>query len=299
MFIKQGDFLNLQGRYVAIDIEATGNDNNSGIIVEIGAVEIIDGSIGEIFHTYVNPLNKVSKFAFDVHGLSNDFLSDKPRFHEVIESFFKFVGNSTIVGHDVVQDIKFLNKELNAIGLNSLSRAKAWCTQRISKHLFKFDEKFSLDALCDKLNIDRSERIKHGAVIDAILCAKCLIEMSKIKFPEKTDIMKNFKKIKPIISYNEIILDPEITTFSKFGKTVIIPNYPNTHKCVIKEYESQVSFIICKKQGKPIPNNPYGFPAALKLNSKKFIAVWFTLNYEKHLKTVVYDDPPSEYGVII
>ena len=225
--------MDLRGRFVAIDIEATGNNDKSGVIVEIAAIEIINGIIGKIYHTFVNPENKIAKEAFNLHGLTNEFLKDKPKFSEIIDSFLNFVGDSKIVAHDASQDIKFINKELRALNRDQLSMNNTWCTQRISKYLFKteFCTALSLNALCDNLCIDRSSRTSHRATIDAILCAQCLVAMSMMDFPDKIDITKNPIKEKPKVKCKTIMLTPDIKIFTKFEKNIIIPEYPvDTHR---------------------------------------------------------------------
>ena len=282
--------MDLHGRFVAIDIEATGNNDKSGVIVEIAAIEIIDGIIGKIYHTFVNPENKIAKEAFNLHGLTAEFLKDKPKFSEIIDSFLNFVGDSKIVAHDASQDIKFLNKELRALKRDQLSMNNAWCTQRISKYCLKLNFALSLNALCDNLNVDRSSRTSHRATIDAMLCAQCLIAMSKIDFPVNIDFTKNPTKEKPKVKCKTIMLTHDIKIFSKFEKNIIIPEYPiDTHRCMIKEFEDYATIVICKKQGITKPNNPLGYPSILKITPKKIVVIWF------EVKTEVYIDPPTEY----
>ena len=167
-------------RLVAIDTETTGF-SNSDKIVEIACIEIIDGEIGSSFHRWVNPTIGIPDRAFDVHGLSNEFLDDKPKFKAVADDFLGFIGDSALVIHNAAYDLRMINNELKAISYPALGN-EAICTLKSAKKSMKeLLESKSLDSLCDYFEIDRTKRIiqGHGALVDTKLLANLFITMDR------------------------------------------------------------------------------------------------------------------------
>ena len=166
-------------REIVFDTETTGlNPAGGDRMVEIGCIELIDRiETGRHFHAYFNPERTMPFGAEAVHGLSDAFLSDKPRFAERAEELLEFIEDSKLVAHNAGFDFSFLNHEL------SLCRKGAVCTTRMidtltiarSRHP---GAKHSLDALCMRFGVDRSQRIKHGALLDAQLLAQVYIELT-------------------------------------------------------------------------------------------------------------------------
>ena len=165
-------------REIVLDTETTGLDPNSGHrMVEVGCVELIDGlRTGEFFHSYLNPERDVPHEAFRVHGLSSQFLSDKPIFAEKVDGFLEFVADSQLVIHNAVFDMKFLNFELDRLGFPAISMDRTIDTVLIARKKFP-GSPANLDALCKRFNIDLLGRTKHGALLDAELLADVYLDL--------------------------------------------------------------------------------------------------------------------------
>ena len=165
-------------REVVLDTETTGFEPSEGHrLVEIGCVEIIDRyPTGNVYHTYVNPQRDMPAGAFNVHGLSAEFLKDKPLFGSVVDEFIAFLGDANIVIHNAAFDTKFLNFELNKIGKAPLSSSRIVDTLLLARRKHP-NMSNSLDALCDRYNIDRSKRVKHGALLDSEILAEVYSEL--------------------------------------------------------------------------------------------------------------------------
>ena len=165
-------------REIALDTETTGLDPASGHrVVEIGCVEMM-GHVrtGSHFHTYLNPERDMPREAENIHGLSSEFLKDKPTFKIVARAFLEFIGDSPLVIHNAGFDLKFLNAELNALDLPLIDYARATDTVLIARKMFP-GSPANLDALCKRFNIDLSARTKHGALLDAELLADVYLEL--------------------------------------------------------------------------------------------------------------------------
>jgi DNA polymerase-3 subunit epsilon len=155
-------------REVILDTETTGLDPAGGDrIVEIAALELFNGSITERkFHAYINPERDMPDSAFKVHGISQDFLSDKPVFDSIADLFIEFIGQDVIVAHNAEFDIKFLNAELERVGRAPIDNARVVDTLTLARRKHPGVSN-SLDALCTRYGIDRTRRSKHGALIDS------------------------------------------------------------------------------------------------------------------------------------
>ena len=165
-------------REIVLDTETTGLDPNSGHrIVEIGCVEMIDYSItGNYLHEYLNPERDMPDEAFRVHGLSNDFLADKPLFAAVADKFLDFIGDATLVIHNAEFDMKFINAELAKLGRPPIPMDRTRDTVAMARRKFP-GAQANLDALCNRFGIDNGARTKHGALLDSELLAEVYIEL--------------------------------------------------------------------------------------------------------------------------
>ena len=166
-------------REIVFDTETTGlNPAGGDRMVEIGCIEIYNRvETGRHFHAYFNPGRDMPAEAEAVHGLSTIFLSDKPCFSDRAEELLEFIADSPLVAHNASFDFGFLNFELEQCGRSavSLSRMVDTLTLARSKHP---GAKHSLDALCMRFGIDRSQRVKHGALLDAQLLAQVYVELT-------------------------------------------------------------------------------------------------------------------------
>jgi DNA polymerase-3 subunit epsilon len=166
-------------REIALDTETTGLDPNSGHrIVEIGCVEMIDRiTTGEVFHVYLNPERDMPEEAFKVHGLSAEFLADKPKMAAVADDFLRFVQDSPLVIHNAQFDMKFINYELKKLGKEAIPMTRTVDTVIMARRKFP-GSPANLDALCKRFNIDLSARTLHGALLDAELLADVYLELT-------------------------------------------------------------------------------------------------------------------------
>ena len=165
-------------REISFDTETTGLDPKSGHrIVEIGGVELINHlPTGNVFHKYINPERDMPIEAFRVHGLSEEFLSDKPLFADIADEFLEFVGDAQLVIHNAAFDMGFINAELTAIGRDIIPMDRAIDTVRMARRKFP-GAQASLNALCIRFGIDLSARDLHGALLDAQLLAAVYLEL--------------------------------------------------------------------------------------------------------------------------
>lgn len=165
-------------REIVLDTETTGLDPFSGHrIVEIGCVELVNHvRTGNYFHSYLNPERSMPAEAEVIHGLSEAFLKDKPRFAEIASSLLAFIGEATLVIHNAAFDMKFLNAELAVANRPELPMARAIDTVLMARQKYP-GQPASLDALCKRFNIDLSARTKHGALLDAELLADVYLEL--------------------------------------------------------------------------------------------------------------------------
>ena len=166
-------------REIVFDTETTGlSFSNGDRLIEIGCVEMFNRvETGRTFHAYVNPGRQVHPDAVAVHGLSDAFLADKPRFPDVVEALIAFLGDCPLVAHNAGFDFGFLNGEL------ALCKRPAICTTRMVDTLTIARQrhpgaKHTLDALCTRFGVDRSHRVMHGALLDAQLLAQVYVELS-------------------------------------------------------------------------------------------------------------------------
>jgi len=166
-------------REIIFDTETTGLDPKKGDrLVEIGCVEMVNRvQTGRTFHAYFNTDRSMPAEAEAVHGLSETFLSDKPRFHERAEELLEFMGDAPLVAHNAGFDFGFLNTELDICGLEPVSTTRMVDTVAIARVRHP-GAKNSLDALCTRYGIDRSHRTKHGALLDAELLAQVYVELT-------------------------------------------------------------------------------------------------------------------------
>lgn len=166
-------------REIVFDTETTGFDPHSGDrLVEIGCIELVNRvPTGQTFHAYFNPQRSMPSAAEAVHGLSENFLSDKPLFAAMVDEVIEFLGDAPLVAHNAKFDFGFLNHELRLCGRAEVSLERMVDTVAIARTLHP-GAKHSLDALCTRYGIDRSHRIKHGALLDAELLAQLYIELT-------------------------------------------------------------------------------------------------------------------------
>jgi DNA polymerase-3 subunit epsilon len=166
-------------REIIFDTETTGLDPKTGDrMVEIGCVEMVGRvETGRTFHAYFNPERDMPIEAERVHGLSSEFLATKPRFAELADELLEFLGDAPLVAHNAGFDFGFLNNELERIGRTPIDMERMVDTVQLARKKHP-GAKNSLDALCSRYGIDRSHRVKHGALLDAELLAQVYVELT-------------------------------------------------------------------------------------------------------------------------
>lgn len=169
-------------RQVVLDTETTGLDPEQGHrVIEIGCVELMQRrQTGNHFHQYVNPEREIDEAAFEVHGISQQFLADKPRFGDIAGDFIEFVRGAELIIHNAAFDTAFLNHELRRIA-TVFGQLEDFCevldTLALARHLHPGQHN-SLDALCRRYAIDNSQRSLHGALLDAEILADVYLAMT-------------------------------------------------------------------------------------------------------------------------
>ena len=165
-------------REIVLDTETTGFEPNDGDrIVEIGAVELFNHlPTGRTYHQYINPQRNMPEGAFGVHGISEEFLSDKPVFKAIAQDFIDFIGGSKLVIHNASFDMKFLNAELSWVSRPPLPKSQAVDTLALARRKYP-GSPASLDALCRRFGINNSSRTLHGALLDSEILAEVYLEL--------------------------------------------------------------------------------------------------------------------------
>lgn len=204
-------------RQIFLDTETTGLDPNQGHrIIEIAAVEMINRQITKNqFHVYINPEREIDEAAQEVHGLTLDFLADKPLFENIVEDFINFVTDSELIIHNAPFDIGFLNMELGRIKKNTVDTFVAEITDslKMARDL-RPGQRNNLDALCRVYDVDNSKRNLHGALLDSLLLSEVYIGMTRgqdafeIDFSDSQFIGKDLNKdvlskLKPLMAKQE------------------------------------------------------------------------------------------------
>ena len=181
-------------REIVLDTETTGLDPLRGDrLVEIGCVEIFNRMpTGQTFHRYINPQRDVPREAFDVHGLSTEFLADKPLFSAVVDDFLNFIGDAPLVIHNASFDIAFINAELEKVARTAVPRERLVDTLLLARRKHPGVSN-RLDDLCSRYAIDNSHRTKHGALLDAELLAEVYVDLigarqSQLILAEKVEV---------------------------------------------------------------------------------------------------------------
>lgn len=165
-------------REIIFDTETTGLGPREGHrLVEIGCIEVVNRfPTGRVFHKYLNPERDMPMEAFAIHGLSSDFLKDKPLFIEIANELSAFIEDAQLVAHNASFDINFINAEFSRINKPLVSMERVIDTVMLARRKFP-GAKASLDALCDRFGIDNSRRTKHGALLDAEILAEVYQEL--------------------------------------------------------------------------------------------------------------------------
>lgn len=166
-------------RQIVFDTETTGfNAEGDDRIVEIGALEVVNLiPTGRTYHQYINPEREVPEGAAAVHGLTYERLKTEPVYAEIVEAFTDFIGDADLVAHNAEFDMRFINAEYKRLGMPPIPMSRAIDTLKTARKKFPGANN-TLDALCRRFNVDSSERVLHGALLDAELLAEVYLELS-------------------------------------------------------------------------------------------------------------------------
>ena len=199
---------------IVLDTETTGISVKEGHrIVEIGCIELDDLiPTKKKFHCYLNPERKVSEKAFEVHGYSDSFLSDKMKFREIADDFLQFIKDKRLIIHNAEFDLSHLNNELQIIGKNKIDN-EVIDTVSLARNKFPGSQ-ISLDALCKRYRIDNSKRVQHTALIDCDLLSKVYINLIDQKEPtlnfQNQESMIETENFKEILYYKKVVKPSEL-----------------------------------------------------------------------------------------
>ena len=181
-------------RKLILDTETTGLSFDIDKIIEIGVVELKENVLTQnYFHEYINPEKDISLSAQKVHGISNEFLIDKPAFSKIAERFLDFIKDDIIIIHNAEFDINFINKELQNCGFNKINNVVI-DTIKLAKKEFP-GQAVNLDSLCRKLNVNNTRQNYHGALLDATLLSKVYLKLTTAKQESLKLIDKKFPKL--------------------------------------------------------------------------------------------------------
>lgn len=215
-------------REIVLDTETTGLDPSQGDrVVEIGCVELYNRiPTGQSFHQYLNPERDMPTAAFEVHGLSAEFLKDKPRFGEVADAFLDFIAGAALVAHNAAFDIAFVNAELERLARPALARERIVDTLLLARRKHPVGPN-GLNDLCARYGIDNSRRTKHGALLDAEILAEVYIELIDARQPRlgleaiATGIAHEHGRV-PAIRLRPVPLAPRITAAERAAHRAFI-----------------------------------------------------------------------------
>ena len=217
---------------IILDTETTGLSIREGHrIVEIGCIELNNLSpTSKKFHCYLNPERKVSEKALEVHGYTDEFLSSKKKFNEVVDDFLSFIKNKTLIIHNAEFDLSHLNNELKLLGIGNIKNIVI-DTLLLARDKFP-GSSISLDALCKRYKIDNSKRVQHTALIDCELLSKVYINLTDQKEPSLNFQNEDNNKLNIDLNnsnnYCKNIIKPkveELTLHKNYLKTNLKKNF--------------------------------------------------------------------------
>ena len=225
-------------REIILDIETSGLDYKEGHrIIEIGCVELNRKEVGSHFHQYINPLKTLTEENIKIHGITNEFLEDKPLFEDVAEEFLSFIQNSSIIAHNANFDVGFLNHELEKLSKPQIDKDRVVDTVVIARNRFP-GQQVNLDALVKKLKVNTLvDREFHGALKDAKILTDVYLELQGIN---QMGLQLNEGKVEDLKLSGELNLKTIVLTKeeTEVHKEFIKNNIPNSNWAKIdKNYE--------------------------------------------------------------
>jgi DNA polymerase III subunit epsilon len=218
-------------REIIFDTETTGLSPSKGDrLVEIGCVELINRvETGRTYHAYFNPERMMPIEAQNVHGLSDAFLADKPLFEDLVEDLLDFLDDSPLVAHNAAFDFAFMNAELGGCGRLTIPNSRMIDTLALARVRHP-GAKHSLDALCTRYGIDRSHRVKHGALLDAQLLSQLYVELT------------GGRQIGLELA-SDIVAAPPVTLGDSRGQQRSGARAPRAHSASVEELERHRAFV--------------------------------------------------------
>jgi len=226
-------------RQIIIDTETTGLEAKEGHrIIEIGCVELVDRKItGRQFHYYINPEREVEKESLEIHGLTNEFLSDKPKFAEVAEELFEFIKGSELIAHNAPFDVGFINHEVKLSKLNFgrvADHCRVFDTLKLARQMHP-GQRNSLDALTKRYQVEHFNRELHGALLDAEILAYVYLAMTG----GQAKLFDDDRRDRPVETYKEVT-----TAIDRKPLPVILAS-----KAELKAHKDYLSLLDEKSEG--------------------------------------------------
>lgn len=230
-------------RELVLDTETTGLSPNSGDkIVEIGIVELLNNiPSGKHFHKYINPERSMPDSAFRVHGLSYEFLKNKPLFLDIADELLNFIGQDTIIIHNASFDLGFLNSELSSVGKRKISVSQTIDSLALAREKFP-GSPASLDALCRRFSINNSDRELHGALLDSYILADVYLELTGGRQPN-FELLNDKKSNAKFIGSNNFDANKTFTRTKPLKNRLSIKEI-DEHKKLIKKITGLKKWLI-------------------------------------------------------
>lgn len=196
-------------RELILDTETTGlNPKDGHRVIEIGILEVRNKALtGNKFHKYINPERDVPQESYNIHGISSEFLKDKPKFAEIADDLLDFIEGGTLVIHNASFDVRFLNSELSRLKKPSIDLSEVIDTLKLARQAFP-SSRASLDALCKRFKIDNSHRQFHGALLDSELLYEVYVEI--VGGRQNMFSLEKKENIESKIDKNKTVLDTSV-----------------------------------------------------------------------------------------
>ena len=230
-------------RSVVLDTETTGLNAGLGDrIIELGCIEVLNRRLtGNHFHRYLNPERESEVGALKVHGITGEFLQDKPKFREIAAEFLDYIHDAELVIHNAAFDLEFLNLELGRLGLPPIDGASVVDTLKLARELHP-GKKNSLDALCERYQVDHAHRTLHGALLDAALLAEVYLAMTRGQDSLAIDLDRPRAVLETATAHDErprlVVVQPSAEELVEHAQLLADIEAENKAQCVWRRFEA-------------------------------------------------------------
>jgi DNA polymerase-3 subunit epsilon len=238
-------------RSVVLDTETTGLNAGLGDrIIELGGIEVMSRRVtGNHFHRYINPERESEVGALKVHGITHEFLQDKPKFREIVAEFLDYIRGAELVIHNAAFDVEFLNLELGRLGLPAIEEHCAGIVDslKIARELHP-GKKNSLDALCERYQVDHAHRTLHGALLDAALLAEVYLAMTRGQDSLAIELDRPRPALGRLAATQDerpplIVFQPSADELAEHARLLADIEAENKAQCVWRRFEAAVELL--------------------------------------------------------